>query len=157
MLRPVLILLSFLALAACAKKAPVPDPVAPGDHGGHPHTAPHGGTLIELGEHAYNVEFVRDSATGKIIAYILDGHAENFVRIKAPSFTINFTLGADTRELSLRAAANSATGETVGDTSQFEAQADWLRSATGFEAVIPALEIRGTRFENIAVRLPSNG
>jgi hypothetical protein len=121
--------------------------------GGHAHRAPHGGTLVEVGQHAYNIELVRDSTAGKLTAYILDGHAENFIRISAPAIELVAISGGQKRPLSLRAVANSATGETVGETSQFEAEADWLNSAGDFAGTIPSLEIRGTRFENIALYL----
>lgn len=153
MLDRAVLFLSLLAFSGCAKKDAPHDHAAHAADASHAHTAPHGGTLVELGDHAYSLELVRDSATGKLTAYILDGHAENFIRISARSFAVNFTVGVETRGLLLQAVANPATGETVGDTSQFEAQADWLRSATGFDAVIPSVEIRGTKFANVAVRL----
>ena len=65
------------------------------DHGkGHAHTAPHGGTLVELGAHQGNVEFVRDAAGGKLTAYILDAHAENFVRVPLDAFTLRTKFSA---------------------------------------------------------------
>ena len=121
--------------------------------GGHAHTAPHGGTLIEIGEHAYNLELVRDPAAGKLTAYVLDGHAENFVRIPAPSIELVAFTGGERRPLTLRAVANPATGETVGDTSQFEAEADWLKNTAEFPGEIPAIEIRGTKFQKVALYL----
>lgn len=121
--------------------------------GGHVHRAPHGGTLVEVGEHTYNLELVRDSEAGKLTAYVLDGHAENFIRISAPVIEVVAITGGQKRPLSLRAVANSATGETVGDTSQFEAAADWLKNTGDFPGTIPSLEIRGTRFDNIALYL----
>ncbi len=138
----------LIGLAACGKT----------DHGhapagGHEHTAPHGGMLVEIGEHAYTLELVREAAAGRLTAWALDGHAENFVRLKAASLELVATVGADKRPLPLLAVANSATGETVGDTSQFEAQADWLKTAASFEAVVTGMEIRGTKFETIAFRL----
>jgi hypothetical protein len=45
---------------------------------GHVHTAPHGGLLVEVGDHQFNVELVIDREIGRIAAYVLDGHAENF-------------------------------------------------------------------------------
>src|SRR6185503_1476227 len=96
-------------------------------------TAPHGGTLVELGEHAYSLELVRDPATGSLSIFILDAHAENFVRIKAATLELVATVGREQRVLSLRAVANSATGETVGDTSQFDGQADWLKTTPTFQ------------------------
>lgn len=121
--------------------------------GGHVHAAPHGGTLIELGEHAYNLELVRDGSSGKLTAYVLDGHAENFVRLAAPSIELTAITGGERRPLSLKAVANPATGETVGNTSQFEGQADWLKQTAEFPGTISSLEIKGTKFENVGVYL----
>ena len=120
--------------------------------GGHAHRAPHGGTLVELGEHAYNLELVRDDS-GKLTAYVLDGHAENFIRIPAPAIEVVASPGGEKKSLTLRAVANPATGETVGDTSQFEAQADWLKGKAEIPATIPALEIRGAKFSNVALKI----
>jgi hypothetical protein len=121
--------------------------------GGHVHTAPHGGTLIEVGDHAYNLELVRDAAAGKLTVYVLDGHAENFVRIAAPSIELVAITGGERRPLTLQAVANPATGETIGNTFQFEARADWLKTTAEFPATVPSLEIRGTKFNNIGVYL----
>ena len=112
-----------LLLAACGRH----EHAAEKGGGGHAHTAPHGGTLIEVGEHAYNLEFLRDGAAGKLTLWALDGHAENFVRLKAPAVEVTVKVGAEKKAISLKPVANPATGETVGDTSQFEAQADWLK------------------------------
>jgi hypothetical protein len=140
--------LAIMAFAGCGKRS---------DHasdkpGEHAHKAPHGGTLVELGEHAYNLELVRDNATGKLTAYVLDGHAENFVRIKAPSIELVAMPGGKFTPLSLKAVANSGTGETVGDTSQFEGQADWLRTGGGFSGIL-TVEIRGAKFDQVAYHL----
>lgn len=119
--------------------------------GGHAHRAPHGGTLIEIGEHAFNVELVRDAAAGKLTAYILDGHAENFIRIAVPTIEMVAIVGGERRPLTLRAVANPATGETVGNTSQFEANAEWLKSAAEFPGTIKSLDIRGAKFNDVAI------
>ena len=121
--------------------------------GGHSHKAPHGGTLVEVGQHAFNVELVRDAAAGKLTAYVLDGHAENFIRIAIPSFELVAITGGERKPLTMRAIANSATGETVGDTSQFEAQADWLKSTAEFPGLITSIDIRGNKFSNVALQL----
>jgi hypothetical protein len=121
--------------------------------GGHVHRAPHGGTLVELGQHAYNLELVREAATGKLTAYVLDGHAENFIRVAMPSFELIAISGGERKPLTLRAVANPTTGETIGDTSQFEAQAEWLKSVAEFPGTITALDIRGSKFTNIALQM----
>ena len=152
-LRAALATALLCTLAACAKK----DEHAGHDHSAHTqhaHAAPHGGTLIELGEHAFNVEFVRDAATGKLTAYLLDGHAENFVRVSAPSFEITATVAGAKQTLTLVAVANAATGEKIGATSQFEATADWLKTTAGFNGVITALTIRDNAFKGVAFTFP---
>ena len=121
--------------------------------GGHVHQAPHGGTLVEVGQHAYNVELVRDATAGKLTAYILDGHAENFIRIAAPSFELVAITGGERKPLTMKAVANTTTGETVGDTSQFEAQADWLKSIGEFPGMITSIDIKGTPFTNVALQM----
>lgn len=141
-------LVATVLLAGCSKS---PDHAA--SAGGHAHAAPHGGVLFEIGEHAYNLELVRDKSAGKLTAYLLDGHAENFVRIAAPSIELTAIAGGERRPLTLQAVANPATGETVGNTSQFEAQADWLKSVGEFAGTISTLEIKGTRFDNVGIHL----
>ncbi len=145
-------LLPLLAIS-CGKKSDDHDHGTHAAHGGHAHTAPHGGVLAEVGEHAYNVEFVRDASTGKLSAYILDGHAENFVRIKAVSFEATATINGEKRPLKFQAVPNAATGETVGDTSQFDTAADWLKAPGTFTVTIPTLEIRGSAFKSISATL----
>lgn len=141
---------AFVALvSACGQKANTDH-----KHGsGHVHVAPHGGTLVELGKHVYNLEFVRDNAAGMLTAYVLDGHAENFVRIAAPSIALVAMPGGKYTPVTLKAAANPVTGETVGDTSEFEAQLDWLGSAADFSGIF-TVEIKGTPFEQVAFHLP---
>ena len=143
-------------LAACGKKDdPAGHDHADHDHGAHAkhvHTAPHGGTLVEIGEHAYNLELLRDPATGKLTAWVLDGHAENFVRIKSRTLELVAMPGGKFTPLSLAGVANPATGETAGDTSQFEVQADWLKTADAFSGIF-TIEIKGTKFEKVEFHL----
>lgn len=139
----------FALTAGCSRGGNQGTPSA----GGHVHTAPHGGVLIELGDHAYNLELVRDAAAGKLTAYILDGHAENFIRIAMPAIEMVAITGGERRPLSLKAVANPATGETLGNTSQFEAQADWLKTVGDFPGTIESIEIRGTKFNSVALYL----
>lgn len=128
-----------------------------GDDGhehGHAHSAKFGGVLVELGEHQYQMEVVRDAEAGKMKAWLMDGHAENYVRVKAGGFDVTASAGGKTETLSFLAMPNSATGETVGDTSYFEAQADWLKTTAEFDARIVSLEVRGSKFENLKFNFP---
>ncbi|MDO8540168.1 MAG: hypothetical protein Q7S40_06955 [Opitutaceae bacterium] len=146
----VALVMAWLGGASACKRIDEPARAATGEH---VHRAPHGGALFEIGEHAFNLELVRDAVTGSLTAFVLDGHAENFVRSSSPAIELIAIVGAERRPLTLRAVANNATGETVGNTSQFEGQADWLKTTPEFPATIASLEIRGTKFQNIAIYL----
>ena len=47
----------------------------------HTHEAPHGGVLIELGDHFGLMELLHDPNKGSLQAWFLDGCAENYVRL----------------------------------------------------------------------------
>ena len=123
----------------------------------HVHTAPHGGVLVELGDHLYNLEFLFNPATGRLQAWVLDGHAENFVRSSMSSFEVVITTAGGPRPVVMLPVANPATGEPVGDTSQFEAEVPWLAAIGAFTAEIPGVTVRGTQFENVALVYPPPG
>ncbi|HZQ48218.1 MAG TPA: hypothetical protein VFC07_14475 [Verrucomicrobiae bacterium] len=152
---PALFLLASLSaallLTACGPQTPTAPPPAAHKHEHHP---PHGGTPVVLGDEQYHVEFVLDKMTGIMNAYVLDGEMENFVRIAMESFDVTAQLPDGAKKLAFHAVASNATGETVGATSKFEAQADWLKTATNFDAVLKSLNVRGTVFENVAFNFP---
>jgi hypothetical protein len=145
------ILISALAFFAGCSKAPAPASGQTHLHVDHP---PHGGTAIVLGDEAYHIELVLDSTTGTLQAYVLDGEMEDFVRSAMPSIEIAATVGGAPRTIILAAVANPATGETVGDTSLFEARADWLMSAREFDGVLKDITIRGTTFTGVKFNFP---
>jgi hypothetical protein len=57
------------------------------DHHHHHHEAPHGGHLIELGDHQYNAEVLLEGEPPQLVVYVLDAHAENAVAIESTSIT----------------------------------------------------------------------
>jgi hypothetical protein len=64
------------------------------DHKHEDHKAPHGGTLLEVGEDAAHVEVVHDEKAGKVTLYILDKEAKNGVAIKdAPKLNLKTDAG----------------------------------------------------------------
>lgn len=145
---PLLLALSFAVLAGCSKShEPSPQFDESRDH--HVHQGPHNGTLVELGDHKYSIEFVHDHAAGSLTLYVLDAHAENFIRLPDRSIEALVQRNGQPTPLTLAAVANSATGETVGDSSQFTGSADWLRSSQTIELAIPSLTVRGMVFEDI--------
>ncbi|MDP6111859.1 MAG: hypothetical protein QF437_13230 [Planctomycetota bacterium] len=124
-----------------------------GAHGGHLHQAPHGGTLVVFGEEFAHLEFVLDAAAGKLTAYVLDGEARKAQRLKQGVIDVHLTIGGKEKELSLTGVASELTGETAGDTSQFELQADALKGVTEFKVEIPTITIKGIEFK-AAFRFP---
>ncbi|HWF17996.1 MAG TPA: hypothetical protein VG754_01945 [Verrucomicrobiae bacterium] len=120
----------------------------------HEHKPPHGGTPVVLGDEEYHVELVLDAPAGKLDAYVFDGELENFVRSTAPEFQVLAKLPSGGQTLVFKPIPNSATGETVGDTSLFETQADWLKKETNFDAVLKQITVRGKSYENVEFNFP---
>jgi hypothetical protein len=139
-----MMLVASLVLGGCAKKETMSE---------HKNQPPHGGTPVSLGEN-YNVEFVLDAASGTLSAYLLDDEMEEFVRSGMPSFEVTVKVGGAEQTLVFKPVANSATGEAVGDTALFTAQAGWLKTTKAFDAVIKSVTLDGTTFSNVAFNFP---
>lgn len=141
------------AAAAKAATEAKADSHAGHNHGsGHVHKPLMGGELVEVGEHQFNLEFKFDAARGVLQAWVLDGHAENFVRVAMASFDVQEADGAK-RLITLHAVANDITGEKVGDTSAFEGAAPWLREVKHFDGVVKAIRVRGQDFRDLDFHL----
>ena len=132
-----------------------------GDHehghsetGLHHHDPPHGGAGVTLGDEEAHIEFLADAEVGTITAWFFTPHMERYLRIKAESFEVLAKLPDGEARLTFAAVANAGTGETVGDTSQFVARADWLAGAGSFDAVLPEVSVRGTVYRDIAFNYP---
>ena len=123
-------------------------------HSGHHHEPPHGGTAIDLGDEEAHLEFVLDAATGKLTCYVLKAHMSGFQRITLPALELSATVGGKMETLTLNAVANAGTGEKAGDTSQFEGQADWLKSAKSFDAEVKTINVRGKDYAALKFNFP---
>jgi hypothetical protein len=163
MTRPVAI---FLAIASIACGAEPPAPVTPPaatPAAGHTHAAPHGGVLVELGEEFGHVELVLDGTAGALTAYVLDGEAEQSVRLAQTSIGIRLNGvisnehggGDQTWPVELAARANVLTGETVGDTSQFALTDPVLKGVKTFRGVIVHITYKGQDFRDVPVTYPA--
>jgi hypothetical protein len=136
--------ISATALAGTSHDIPKP----------HQDKPPHGGTPIGLGDDAFNLELVRDPATGTLKAFVLDGEMEDFIRISAKVLVIDAEHDGRKDTLKLLPVADAATGETVGDTCLFQTQADWLKQADHFKGVIPSLAIQDQKFQAVGFSFP---
>lgn len=116
----------------------------------HEHKAPHGGTLVEIGEEFAHLELVLDQPTGQLTAYALDGEAENSVRLSQKE--IELTIGSAT--IKLVAMDNPLTGETVGDTSEFRSPLGALKGQERFSGTIKKIQIKGQSFESVPANFP---
>ena len=147
-----LLLAALVTSTACRQKADTTAAATtPAKHEHHP---PHGGTPVVLGDEVYHLELVRDASTGRLQAFVFDGELENFIRSAAGSFEVVATVGGEARTLRFSAVANPATGETAGDSSLFEAQADWLKTTANFDAVLTTLTVQGSVFSQVKFNFP---
>ncbi len=152
--RLTLVTFSVLALfSGCAKRSGN----AAADVGTHLHKdqPPHGGTAVGLGDDQFHLELVRDPAAGTLSGYVLDDEMEEFVRIAAPSLVLDVRVGGKTQRLVLSPVADSATGETVGNTSLYQGQSDWLKTEGTFDATLEPVAIHGTAFGPTPFNFPS--
>lgn len=140
-------LLLALGLAACGDEGHSHE----GDHThDDAHTAPHGGVLVELGDHAANVELLLDAEAGTLTLYALGPHAEEPVRVAAPSVAVAVDLPDGPATLDLAAVARELTGETVGDSSEFRVTDPRLVGLAELSGTIPTIAIRGAQYTDVA-------
>lgn len=134
---------------------------APGAHAettkaGHHHESAHGGVGIELGEHQFFLDVLATPENGTLELWVMDGHAENFIRVPWAKLDLEFTAGGVAPQvISLQPQASTASGETLGDTSYFRGSAAGLKGQAHFTARIPALEIRGSTFRDVQFDYPA--
>ena len=88
----------------------------------HVHTAPHGGHLIPLGDHEYNIEMVFTAESRELHAYVLGGHAEKVVQLDLESF--DFDQETDEGELEITLTANPQEGDEDGKASRYTAKGE---------------------------------
>jgi hypothetical protein len=119
------------------------------EHAEHVHRPKMGGQLVELGEEAFHFELLNDRTTGRLTLWVLDGEVENFLRVTNASFAAVLSANGRETPIEFKATVNGATGERVGDTSQFDAQADILKTTNVLSGRLPEVDIRGSSFTNV--------
>jgi hypothetical protein len=105
--------------------------------------APHGGTLVALGDQQYHLEVVLDRRTGMLRVHVLDAQAKDFVRVDWRTLELTFRLEAGLEAIVLNAMATDGTGDGVGNTATFAGVAPWLQRGAALDGVVPALTIQG--------------
>jgi hypothetical protein len=143
-MRAICLILACLCFAA----APLP---------AHEHKPPHHGSLQVFGKELAHLELLLDAKTGKLTAYALDGEAEHSVRLVQASIKIRVLRSIPQRPpftVVLHAVANPLTGETVGDSSQFEGDNGRLAGLTAFEGQCEKVTLRGLKFPSTRIKYP---
>ena len=115
--------------------------------------APHGGTPVQVGDHAFHLELVPDAVDGKMLAYVLDAHMEKEVSVAGGAFELIAKAGTQEHRLTFNPVMN-APNAGAEKTSVFAATATNLNTLTNFEGVIPKIALEGKTFENVKFSYP---
>ncbi|MHC4922919.1 MAG: hypothetical protein ACYTG4_02425 [Planctomycetota bacterium] len=135
-------LVSVLLLYGCDARDRSVEPAVK-DDAPHAHSAPHGGVLIEVGDHAANVELLLDAKAGTLTLWALGGHAESAVRLADKSIPVEVGIGESEMALRLAPVENALSGEKIGDTSEFSVTHEKLKGLKSVRVVIPRIVVRG--------------
>jgi hypothetical protein len=130
---------------------------AASEHAKHEHEAPHSGTLIVLGEEFAHLELVLGKDSNAITAYVLDGEAENPIRIAQSELQIFATKpGSDGSSVTvtLKAVEDALTGEKVGSTSEFSGPMGPLKDVQSFTATLSRISVKGQDFRDVKFSYP---
>ena len=147
--------LSILAVVGCSRREPQrPAAASSAPAGDHGHTPPHGGTPIVLGNEEFHLELVLDEPTGRLSAYVMDGHFLLFVRCADPALELEAIVAGQPKTLLLTPVADRATGETTGDTALYAAEAEWLKTNPKWEGTLRKITLRDRTFENVKFSFP---
>ena len=111
---------------------------------------PHGGTPVQVGSHDYHLELVNDPTEGRMMAYVLDDHAEKPESVPPTTFDLIARIGGAEQRVTFTSMTNAA-GTNV---TSFVAAAEWLKTATNFEGTIPKITLGNETFENINFSYP---
>jgi len=115
----------------------------------HEHHAPHRGTLVVLGEEFAHVELTLDPVQGVLTGYVLDGEAENPIRIVQDGIRVDGVVGGMKFTVKLEAVANPLSGEKKWDTSEFQGRSKALVGVTKFEGTLLFIRAKGTNFRKV--------
>jgi hypothetical protein len=121
----------------------------------HEHHAPHGGTLIVLGDEFAHLELVLNGETGALRAYVLDGEAERGVPVQQGNLAIDIApTRGDPFRADLAPVENVLTGEVIGNSSEFAGRSDRLVGLRRFEGTLRQLDVKGQSFRDVHFRFP---
>lgn len=144
-------ILAALATLALVTGCGDSQPTASADH---MHAPPHGGTPVQLGDEVYHLELVTDTAEGKMLAYLYDGHFHDPVMVAETNFVLQAHWNGTTQKLSFARLPDPATGQLLQASALFGARADWLKTNPPFEGTLPLITLGGRAFTNVVFPYP---
>ncbi len=115
---------------------------------------PHGGTPVMIAEEKFHLELVAELSSGKMQAYVLDGHLEGYVQVPETNFVVEARIDDTTRTLEFQRVPETQSGTVAAKSSLFEAKAEWLNTVKAFQGSIPTITLNGNTFTNISFPFP---
>jgi len=111
MMKFVSMALSMLLVASCSKEQHTEPTKAAAAHA---HEGPHGGHILEVGDHIAHLEVIHDESTGKMTIYVLGPDAKSaFTGAKAPQ--VKLTTDAGPKVLATKPVGGEPGGFSVTD------------------------------------------
>lgn len=120
----------------------------------HQHHAPHEGTAVVLGKEQYHLELVCDATDGTLTAYVLDSEMDNFIRLAQPNIILSIKTADYIGTLTLHAVANTATGEKIGDTSEFQVKDELFKKTSAFDGILKLITVNNNTFLEVSFNFP---
>ena len=105
---------------------------------------------MELGEEAAHLEVLWNTENGKMVVYCIDGECERPLRTTQKQLNLK----VDGETFVLQAVANPLTGETVGDSSEFEGEFPALKSRAKWEGKFAEITLQGQVYKNLDFDYP---
>ena len=147
-------LLLLLLLACQSSPTTAPTPTSTPTSHGHHHEAPHGGTLVVLGEEFAHLELVLKPKDGQLTVYVLDGEAANAVRPDDSALELSLESEGGPEVVTLKPVANELTGETASSSSEFQGTSEQLVGKERFLAKLTKITLKGQSFEGVELKFP---
>ena len=117
----------------------------------HADAPPHGGVIIELGNHTAHAEVVMVPDDGEVTVHILDAQGQPGKRVAQP--TILADVETSGRMVRIELKANPLEGERVGDASRFSARSEELLRVSDARVTIRWVLVDGQVFSDNVVAL----
>jgi len=115
---------------------------------------PHGGTSVQIGNHGFHLELVRDAEKSRLQAYVLDAHMQGYVSVPEKSFVMLATISNQQQRVMFNRVPEPGSEKLAEASHTFEGSADWIKQATNFNAAFASITLKGRTFTNVTFSFP---